>query len=101
MSCFFTHLHNFAGNYFDSCFGELDDYDEIYSPTCALWKKNTEVVLKFMRSIHRTTNLFFPPSVSLEVIMFCFVFFFKKRGESCISRVGRSDKKEKNSSLYE
>lgn len=66
-----------------------------------IMEKNTEVVLKFMRSIHRTTNLFFPPSVSLEVIMFCFVFFFKKRGESCISRVGRSDKKEKNSSLYE
>lgn len=66
-----------------------------------IMEKNTEVVLKFMRSIHRTTNLFFPPSVSLEVIMFCFVLFLKKRGESCISRVGRSDKKEKNSSLYE
>lgn len=43
MSCFFTHLHNFPGNYFDPCFGELDDYDEIYLPTCALWKKTLKL----------------------------------------------------------
>lgn len=58
-----------------------------------IMEKNTEVVLKFMRSIHRTTNLFSPQCFpGSDHVLFC--LFFLKRGESCISRVGRSDKKE-------
>lgn len=66
-----------------------------------IMEKNTEVVLKFMRSIHRTTNIFFPPVFPWKRSCFVWVFFLKK-GENLVSpELVVPIKKRKKSSLYE